>query len=307
VRRNATRKTVKEVDIDALIAQARYEGPAVTADRLVGVDACLRQLQGQIALSARPELAERFGLQPSGTLFIGKPGTGKTLLARYLAGHLGIPLYQFSADEFGSDPDNLHEVFRRLRGRRVLIFIDEISLIAQRREWMQDPADRRMLSALLVSLDGLAAGERKERPWVIGACTPDIHLDSAIHRSGRLGVIIEFAPPSEQERRQLFELYLAGVPHSVSADDIGRLAEISGGATGADIADYVSQAASEVLVEQAAAEPVIEYRHLEKVVARRGFIGAERPERVPRWDTAVHEAAHPSPPTTSSAPTPWQR
>jgi len=280
-------------ELDKLLEDGLYTGPTVDADRLIGVDACLRQLAGQLALIERPELGQRFGVQPSGTLFIGPPGTGKTLLARYLAGQLNIPLYQLSADQFGEDPERIHGVFRRLATQRALLFIDEISIVCQRRDWASSE-DRRMLAALLTELDGLSNISANERLWVIGACTPDIRLDGAIHRSGRLGVTVEFAYPSEEQRAQLLRLYLAQVPHTLSEDDIARLAELSGDATGADVRDYVSQATSLVLAEAAGGDdPVIEYRHLEVVFGRRGIIAAEgRAGREPDWETAVHESAH---------------
>lgn len=278
-------------ELDALVERARYQGPSVTADQLVGLDACIRQLGGQMAMIARPDLAARFGLEPSGTLLIGPPGTGKTLVARYLAGRLDVPLYQFSADEFGDDPETVHALFRRLAGEQALLYIDEVSILAQRREWSSSE-DRRMLTALLTELDGLASAAPGGL-WVIGACTPDIRLDPALYRSGRLGVVVEFAVPSEAHRRELLDLYLRGVPHAMEAAELDRLAEIATGATGADIRDWVSQAASLVLAEADGPEPLIEYRHLETVVARRGFIAAEdRAGREPDWETAVHESAH---------------
>ncbi|HEX7949000.1 MAG TPA: AAA family ATPase [Candidatus Limnocylindrales bacterium] len=281
---------VTDAEIDALVARARYEGPPVARDQLIGVDACLRQLGGQLTLFSRPELGQRFGLEPSGTLLIGPPGTGKTLVARYLASELGLPFYQVSADEFGSDPELLHGFFRRLSGERAIAFVDEVSILALRRQFAGDLEARRMLAALLTSLDGVA--DDRGRLWVIGACTADIQLDPAIHRSGRLGVVIEFEPPSEEQRRALFRLYLGPVPNAVDEGTIERLAEASVGATGADIRDWVSQAASEVLAEADTPEPVIEVRHLEAVVARRGFIAADRPGREPDWETATHEAGH---------------
>jgi ATP-dependent Zn protease len=288
---------VKKQDVEALVEQALYVGPTVLAEQLVGVDACLHQLGGQIALVARPQLAKRFGLEASGTLLIGPPGTGKTTVARFIAGRMNLPFYQMSADQFGSDPELVHAVFRRLAGERAILFIDEISILAQKREW-GDTEDRRMLSALLSSLDGLTNQHAPGGLWVIGACTADITLDPAIYRSGRLGVVVEFAPPSESQRRQLFDLYLASVPHAVADEALDRLAEVATGATGADIRDWISQAASLLLAENEQAggivgDPVIEYRHLEIVVARRGFVPAEgRPGRAPDLETSLHEAAH---------------
>ena len=275
-----------------MISKARYTGPTVAAKQVIGLQACLDQLDGQLALLARPELGARFGLEPSGTLFIGSPGTGKTLLARYLAGTLERPLYQFSADQFEGQPSLIHAVFERLQAERAVLFIDEISILAQKREW-GDADDRRALIALLTCLDGLTSVAPAERPWVIGACTPDIQLDPALHRSGRLGVTIEIAHPSEEHRRQLFTLYLRPVPNRVGAGGIRRLARASAGATGADVRDWVNQAASLALAERSDRDPVILYRHLERVVVRRGYVPAEdRPGRLPDWETCVHEAAH---------------
>jgi cell division protease FtsH len=279
-------------DVEEMIDKARYTGPTVGAAEVIGLGACMEQLKGQLALMERPDLGVRFGLEPSGTLFIGAPGTGKTLLARYLAGALSRPLYQFSADQFQGQPAVLHAVFERLRGERAILFIDEISILAQKREW-GDAEDRRSLIALLTCLDGLSNVGAADRLWVIGACTPDIQLDPALQRSGRLGVTIEFALPSEEHRRLLFRLYLHPVPHRVGAGGLRRLAHASMGTTGADIRDWVNQAASLALVEKRDRDPLILYRHLEAVVSRRGFVAAnDRPGRAPDWETCVHEAAH---------------
>lgn len=273
-----------------MIEAARYRGPSVTIDQLVGVDAALRQLAGQLAMLERPEVAARQHIQPSGTLFLGEPGTGKTLLVRYLSGRLEIPLYQFSADEFDGKPGRLHDLFGALQGERALLFIDEISILAQQRRYASS-GDRRMLAALLTCLDGLST-DPEHRLWVIGACTPDIQLDAAIYRSGRLGVVVEFVAPSEEQRVELFELYLRGKRHSIEPTGIARLALMAVGATGADIHDWIHQAVSEALADDAGSDPVITQEHLERVVARRGFVAAERPGREPLWATALHESAH---------------
>jgi ATP-dependent Zn protease len=214
------------------------------------------------------------------------------MVARFIAGRLDLPFYQVSADEFGSDASLLHRLFRRLASERAILFIDEVSVLAQKREW-GDADDRRMLSALLTCLDGLGYEAGRKPLWVIGACTADIALDPAIHRSGRLGVVVEFALPSEAQRLELLRLYLRRVPNLIDPEDLERLAEIAVGATGADIHDWINQAASEALAETHTADPLIEYRHLESVVARKGFVAAEgRPGRAPDWETAIHESAH---------------
>lgn len=274
-----------------LIERALYRGPTITADRLVGVDSCIKQLMTQILTLTDPAVAARMKAEPSGTLFIGPPGTGKTLVARYLAGSVGLPMYQFSAEEFGENPEVLSGVFRALGGQKALMYIDEVSILSQKREWSGDRG-RRMLSALLTSLDGLRSAESDSQLWVIGACTPDIALDPAIHRSGRLGVMIEFAPPSAEQRRRLFDLYLAGIPHELDDEGLDRLSDAAVGATGADIKDWVRQASSEALSEDPTMTATIKYKHLELVVARRGFIRAERPGREPTFAICLHEAAH---------------
>jgi ATP-dependent Zn protease len=106
-------------------------------------------------------------------------------------------------------------------------------------------------------------------------------------------VTIEFAPPSEPQRTALFRLYLDGVPHRITAGHLRRLARASAGATGADIADWINQAASLALAEASDRDPVIRPRHLNEVVSRRGFVAAdERPGRDVDWESCVHEAAH---------------
>jgi AAA+ superfamily predicted ATPase len=280
-------------EVADIVEQARYTGPIIGRDQLIGVDNCLRLLEAQLQALERPARAQRLGAEMSGSLFLGPAGTGKTHVVKYLAGRLSLPLYQVSADQFRSDPRLIHGVFRALGSERAVLFIDEISIIAQRREWA-GAGDRRMLSALLTSLDSLMAAQRQSQLWVVGACTPDIALDPAVYRSGRLSVTVEFALPSEAQRLALLELYLHDRPTNISAAELQQLASSSSRATGADIHDWVNQASAEALVdeEQPDDTPVITFRHLYKVVARRGFVQAERPGRAPTLTDGIHEAAH---------------
>ena len=261
-------------------------------DQVVGIGHALAEIDSLLVRLREPERAAAIGaVPPRGILFHGVPGTGKTLLARYLASSLGpdVPLFEVGSDELS--PDRLRQGVRWLSntyGTSVL-FIDEADSWAVSRAYMShSPATRLLLTAALNALDGLVPANGPV--VVIATNRHPLELDAALLRSGRLGIHIAFDLPDEDERVALFELFVNGRPTN-GALDLRRAARLTRGKTPADLRAFVDDAAGLAL---AAGRDAIKDEDLVAAVRRAGDIvpdaDAQNPAR--RWRTAVHEGSH---------------
>jgi AAA+ superfamily predicted ATPase len=192
-------------------------------DNLIGVDKAIKEFRDALELPlVHPELVKKYNIEPTrGIILYGPPGTGKTSLARAVAEYFNVPfIYQkataFSGEYVGTTEANVRRLFEQARKlaaekrSRVIIFLDEIDAIARKRDGghRNRPSDL-VLNPLLEELDGF----KKENSIFLIAATNRLDvLDEAILRPGRLDKHIEIGYPDLKARKELFRLYLKGVP-----------------------------------------------------------------------------------------------
>jgi len=215
---------------------------------VAGCDEAVEELQEMLDFLTHPEKYEHVGATlPSGAILHGGPGTGKTLLARALAGESGLPIYQASGSEFvemfvGLGAKRLRDLFSEARATGGVVFIDEIDAIGRRRGGnvgVGNEEREATLNQLLTELDGFTP---RDNIIVLAATNMVEVLDPALLRPGRLAHQILVEAPSLEGRRQLFQLYLESKPLADDVD-IDRLAEETAGCTGAQISDMANRAA----------------------------------------------------------------
>jgi transitional endoplasmic reticulum ATPase len=222
---------------DAALGFADFGGledVAARARELIEVP--LRYHEALTAIGARPV---------KGVLFTGGPGTGKTMLARIIAGAADATFYQVSGPEIvskwhGESENILRAVFAHAATQdRSIIFFDEIDSIAVQRSGDAHEASKRLVAQLLVLMDGFT---QKENIVVIAATNRPEDIDVALRRPGRFDWTIEFRPPDEQDRLEILAATAArlradgGLPH----DAVARQTE---GWSGADLNAIFSEAA----------------------------------------------------------------
>ncbi|GKY93001.1 AFG3-like protein 2 [Mayamaea pseudoterrestris] len=187
---------------------------------------------------------------PKGALLCGPPGTGKTLLAKAVAGEAGVPFYSISGSDFiemfvGVGPSRVRDLFREARAHApCIIFIDEIDAVGrQRGRGGVGGNDERenTLNQLLVEMDGFSPSTGVV--VLAGTNRVDI-LDQALTRPGRFDRQIMVGLPDLQGRKEIFKVHLSGIKLADDVEDIaGRLAGLTPGFAGADIANICNEAA----------------------------------------------------------------
>ena len=182
---------------------------------------------------------------PKNTLLYGKPGTGKTLIAKAISNECGVNFIFRAGSDFaeryvGDTPKKIKKMFEDARKNApTILFIDEIDAVAKRRTEDTNGEDLKGLTQLLTELDGF---DTTDDVFLIGATNTLDLLDPAILRSGRFDKKIKILTPNEENRKEMFELYISKVKHE---DDIDceLYATRTMGCTGADISTIVNNAA----------------------------------------------------------------
>jgi cell division protease FtsH len=270
----------------------------VTFEDVAGIDESKDELQEIIAFLRDPKKFTKLGGRiPKGVLLIGAPGTGKTLLARAIAGEADVPFYSISGSDFvemfvGVGASRVRDLF--LQGKRnapCIIFIDEIDAVGRHRgAGLGGGHDEReqTLNQLLVEMDGF---ESNEGVILIAATNrPDV-LDPALLRPGRFDRQVVVPVPDVKGREEILKVHSKRTP---LADDVDLtvLARGTPGLTGADLENLVNEAA---LLGARLGKERVEMVDLEQAKDK-VLMGVERKSMIipleERRITAYHEAGH---------------
>lgn len=270
----------------------------VTFDDVAGIDEAKEELQETIEFLREPKKFTRLGGRiPKGVLLVGAPGTGKTLLARAIAGEAGVPFFSISGSDFvemfvGVGASRVRDLF--VQGKKnapCIIFMDEIDAVGRHRgAGLGGGHDEReqTLNQLLVEMDGF---ESNEGVILISATNrPDV-LDPALLRPGRFDRQVVVPVPDIKGREQIFKVH---VRKTVLGDnvDLSVLARGTPGFTGADIENMVNEAA---LMAARRGKDKVEMAELEDAKDK-VMMGTERKSMIisdeEKKTTAYHEAGH---------------
>jgi cell division protease FtsH len=265
---------------------------------VAGIDEVEGELNDVVDFLKNPDAYRRMGAKmPRGVLLAGAPGTGKTLLARAVAGEAGVPFFSASASEFiemivGVGASRVRELFAEARKvAPSIIFIDEIDTIGRSRAGgsaMGGHDEREQtLNQILTEMDGFSGFEGV---IVIAATNRADILDPALTRPGRFDRIVNVAPPDRRGREAILRIHTRKIPLSPEVD-LAQVARTTPGMTGADLANLANEAALlAVKRKQDEVAPTDLSEALEKVQ-----LGAERSLVMPyeeRRRTAYHESGH---------------
>jgi transitional endoplasmic reticulum ATPase len=225
--------------------------PRTTYEDIGGLHEEIQRVREMVELPLRhPELFQRLGIEPpKGVLLHGPPGCGKTLLARAVANESEANFYSINGPEimskfYGESEARLREIFQQAQQNAPsIIFIDELDAIAPKREEVTGEVERRVVAQLLALMDGLSG---RGNVIVIGATNRPGALDPALRRPGRFDREIEIGVPDKEGRHEVLQIHTRGMPLAEDVD-LKKLAEMTHGYTGADLAALCRETAMKAL------------------------------------------------------------
>lgn len=269
---------------------------------VAGMSEAKEEVMEFVKFLQNPEKYERLGAKiPRGAILSGPPGTGKTLIAKATAGEAGVPFYSVSGSEFvemfvGVGASRVRDLFKTARENAPsIVFVDEIDAIGKQRSKGNSSGanDERetTLNQLLVEMDGF---ESSDHVVVLAGTNRADILDRALMRPGRFDRHIAIENPELQGRKEIFQVHLKKVKlvENIDADLPGRLAALTPGFSGADIANVCNEAA---LIGARFNAEAVTLRHFELAIER-VIGGVEKKLKVLSVEeqkiVAYHEAGH---------------
>jgi cell division protease FtsH len=283
-------------------SQARRVDPEkirVTFNDVAGIDEAKKELSEIVDFLRNPERYSRLGgRMPHGVLLSGAPGTGKTLLARAVAGEAHAAFFSISASEFieaivGVGASRVRDLFAKAKeAAPSIIFIDELDAIGRSRQGSvsvtgSNDEREQTLDQILTEMDGF---ESSEAVIVLAATNrPDV-LDSALLRPGRFDRRVAVQPPDRKGRKEILEVHTRSIPLADDVDLEG-LASSTPGMVGADIANLANEAALLAARREHEKVTMSDFTDsLEKIMlgAPRGILLSP----ADRERTAYHESGH---------------
>jgi transitional endoplasmic reticulum ATPase len=240
-----------QVVLSEKVEKVPREIPRVTYEDIGGLKEAIQKIREMVELPLKhPELFERLGIEPpKGVLLYGPPGCGKTLLAKAVANETNAHFISISGPEimskfYGESEQRLREIFEEAKKNAPsIIFIDEIDAIAPKREEVTGEVEKRVVAQLLALMDGL---EARGNVIVIAATNRPNALDPALRRPGRFDREIEIGVPDKQGRLEILQIHTRNMPLAKDVD-LNRLAEMTHGFVGADLAALCREAAMKAL------------------------------------------------------------
>jgi cell division protease FtsH len=272
--------------------------PTVTFDDVAGADEAKEELREIVEFLKEPEKFIQLGARiPKGMLLVGSPGTGKTLLAKAVAGEAGVPFFSISGSEFvemfvGVGASRVRDLFEQAkRHSPCIIFVDEIDAVGRHRgAGLGGSHDEReqTLNQILVEMDGF---DTDTNVIVIAATNrPDI-LDPALLRPGRFDRRVILDRPDVKGREAILKVHTRGKPLA-SDVDLSVLARTTPGFVGADLENLMNEAA---ILAARKNKKSVSMRDCEEAIYR-VMLGPERKSRVISDEqkrlVAYHEAGH---------------
>jgi len=272
--------------------------PRITFKDVAGVDEAVEELEEIKEFLENPGKFQALGAKiPKGVLLVGPPGTGKTLLARAVAGEAGVPFFTISGSDFvemfvGVGASRVRDLFEQAKAASpCIVFIDELDAVGRMRgAGLGGGHDEReqTLNQLLVEMDGF---DIKDNVIIMAATNrPDV-LDTALLRPGRFDRQILVDRPDLRGRHDILKIHTRGKPLG-PAIDLEVLARRTPGFTGADLANFVNEAA---LLAARHGKKEIEMTELEDAIER-VIAGPEKKSRIisekEKRIIAYHESGH---------------
>ncbi len=269
-----------------------------TFDDVAGADEAVDELREVVDFLKNPDRYQRLGGRiPKGVLLVGPPGTGKTLLAKAVAGEAGVPFFSLSGSDFvemfvGVGAARVRDMFQQAEQRApCIIFIDELDALGKTRGSGQiggHDEREQTLNALLVEMDGFGSNSGV---IVMAATNRPETLDPALLRPGRFDRHVLVDRPDVAGREEILQVHLQNI--RVGEDvDVKRVAAITSGFVGADIANIVNEAA---LLAARNGKKAVGMEEFNEAVER-SSAGLEKKQRIMQEDeklrVAFHEAGH---------------